>query len=188
MSRLPPVDEAATQRLFGEITRSRGWVSNLLRALAHSPEGLACLQQVGHFGRYQTELTERERELAIMITGRGVPYAWTHHAPLGRQVGITDEQAAAIKASRLPEGLSSAEAALAAYCFEFTGLAGVSDTCMAELQKHYSYRQVTDISILCAYYMAMGAIIIGLQVEPEPPEILQVELDWQRKKMEEARA
>ncbi len=186
MSRLPPVDEAATEKLFGEIARSRGWVSNLLRSLAHSPEGLACLQQVGHFGRYQTKLTERERELCIMITGRNVPYAWTHHAPLGRQVGITEAQASALKQGAVPEGLSAAEAALCAYCFAFTGFAGVPDDCMARLQEHYSSRQITDISILCAYYLAMGSIIIGLKVETETPEVLQIEIDWQRKKLEEA--
>lgn len=183
MSRLPPADDATTQELFSRITASRGWVSNLLRSLAHSPQGLASLQQVGHFGRYETDLTERERELAIVITGRNVPYAYAHHAPLASQVGITDLQLKDIRAGKVPEDLSPAEIALSAYCLEFTSFKGVEDGCFDRLREFYSDRQVTDISILCAYYLAMGSILIGLCVETETPEVLQIELDWQKSKM-----
>lgn len=183
MFRLPPADDKTTQELFSRITASRGWVSNLLRSLAHSSPGLAALQQVGHFGRYETDLTERERELAIVITGRDVPYAYAHHAPLARQVGITDAQLDAIRAANVPEGLSPAETALCAYCFQFTACKGIDDACFSRLREFYSNRQVTDITILCAYYLAMGSILIGFEVQTEPPEVLQIELDWQKANM-----
>ncbi len=182
MSRLPTVDNEAAKALFGSITESRGWVSNLLRSLAHAPDGLERLQAVGHYGRYMSELTERERELVICITGRNVPYAWAHHAPLAEQVGITREQLAALKSGTVPAGLSDAETALCAYVFAYCALGGIDDKVFAAAQEHYSSRQITDISIIAAYYMAMGSIIIGLGVETEPPEILQIELDWQQKK------
>lgn len=188
MSLLPPVDDAATEELFLRITQSRGWVSNLLRSLAHSPKGLAALQQVGHFGRYESDLSEREREFTIVITGRNVPYAWAHHAPLAAQVAIQASQLDKIKAGKVPDGLSPAETALCAYCFEFTAAAGVSTACFGKLQEHYSSRQITDISILCAYYMAMGAVLIGLCVETEPADVLQIEIDWQKRKIAEAEA
>ena len=182
MSRLPPVDDATARELFQSITESRGWVSNLLRSLAHAPEGLARFQAVGHYGRYMTELTERERELVICITGRNVGYAWAHHAPLAAQVGITEAQLAALKEGKVPEGLSDAEAALCAYTFDFCALGGIGDEVLARMQEHYSSRQITDVSLTAAYYMAAGSIIIGLGVETEPPEVLKIELDWQREK------
>lgn len=188
MSLLPPADDPATNEVFAQIAQSRGWVSNLLRSLAHSPKGLAALQQVGHFGRYESDLSERERELAIVITGRNVPYAWAHHAPLAEQIGIDASQLESIKADKVPAGLSPAEAALSAYCFEFTAAQGISDACFSGLKEHYSSRQITDVSILCAYYMAAGALLIGLRVEIEPKDMLRVELEWQKKKLAEAGA
>lgn len=186
MSRLPAVDDAASEALFERITNSRGWVSNLLRSLAHAPDGLGRLQDVGHYGRYLTDLTERERELAIVITGRNVPYAWAHHAPLAKQTGIETAQLEAIQEGRVPRGLSAAETALCAYCFAFAAAKGVDDATFERLQQHYSSRQITDVSILCAYYMAMGGIIIGLRVQTEPSEVLQIEIDWQKRKVAEA--
>ena len=62
------------------------------------------------------------------------------------------------------------------------------NTCapLAEMLKHFEPRQVVDVAVLSAYYMAAGALIIGLGVEIEPPDVLQVELDWQRKTLGQA--
>jgi 4-carboxymuconolactone decarboxylase len=169
------------KEIFDGIQKSRGWVSNALRSLAHAPEGLKKFQAVGHYGRYETELTELQRELIIMITGRGSTYAWGHHAPLGRQAGLSEPQIAAIKAGEVPEGLSAQDAALCSYVFAFTTLGGVEDEIFAELKRSFTPRQIVDISLTSGYYLALGACLIAFDVELEPPEILQVELDWQRK-------
>ena len=50
-----------------------------------------------------------------------------------------------------------------------------------DLQRYFSPRQITDISLASAYYLALGACIVAFDVELEPPEMLQTELDWQRK-------
>ncbi|MBX9463896.1 MAG: carboxymuconolactone decarboxylase family protein [Aquamicrobium sp.] len=183
MSRLPPVEDSAVQELFARIAESRGWVSNLLGALGHSPKALDAFQRLGHFGRYETDLTERERELVIVIAGRSVPYAWAHHAPLAMQVGITETQLDKIKRGEVPEGLSASEAALCAYCLAYTSFKGIPDDVFSTLSSHYSNRQVTDISVLSSYYLGAGAILIGLKIVTEPPEVLQIELDWQKKTM-----
>ena len=183
MSRLKSADTGSgdLKEIFDNIQKSRGWVSNALRSLAHAPEGLKKFQAVGHYGRYDTELTEIQRELIIMITGRGSAYAWGHHAPLGRQAGISEDQIAAIKAGKVPNGLSAQDAALCAYVLAFTTLSGVDEKVFEELQRHFTPRQVVDISLTSGYYLALGACLIAFDVELESPEILQVELDWQRK-------
>jgi 4-carboxymuconolactone decarboxylase len=188
VSRLEPADVStgSLKEVFDNIQESRGWVSNALRSLAHAPEGLKKFQAVGHYGRYDTELTEIQRELVILITGRNIPYAWGHHAPLARQAGLTEEQVVAIKASKVPPGLSARDAALSAYVLAFSTLGGVADNVFAELQKHFTPRQITDISLTSGYYLALGACLVAFQVELEPPEILQIELDWQRKQTSKA--
>ena len=53
MAWLPPLDEDADPQLaavFAEIAGSRGWVSNVMRALAHAPEGLRAITRACRTG------------------------------------------------------------------------------------------------------------------------------------------
>lgn len=181
MSRLEIPDDEETKGLFEEISSSRGWVSNLLASLANSKPGLTKLQAVGHFSRYESELTEREREIVILATGRNVPYVVAHHFALAVQTGITHSQCEAIVSGRVPEDFSDSEQSLLKYVFEFMSLEGVSDRVFQDVCRFYGSRQVTDASIVSSYYIGMAAIIIGLQVETESEEVLEIERDWQRK-------
>lgn len=58
-----PESSEALKEILDSIAASRGWVSNALRSLSHAPEGLRRFHAVGHYGRYDTDLSEREREL-----------------------------------------------------------------------------------------------------------------------------
>jgi 4-carboxymuconolactone decarboxylase len=61
MAKLEAVDlnnNPEARDTFSKITSSRGWVSNLMRALAHAPEGLKQYSVLGHYSRYDTDLTE----------------------------------------------------------------------------------------------------------------------------------
>lgn len=167
--------------VFARVAASRGWVSNAMRSLAAAPEGLRVFSAVGHYGRYGTDLNEIQRELVILITGRGVPYAVAHHVPLGLQAGLTRAQVDAVLAGHTPASLSESDRVLCDYVFAFLGGQGVPAALAAALNAHFSPRQVTDISLLAGYYLALGTMLLAFGVEVEPPEILAIELEWQRK-------
>ena len=188
MARLPDVDLTAspeTAKVFERVAASRGWVSNLMRSLAHAPEGLARYSALGHYVRYGSELTEVQRELAIVATVRGVDYGWVHHSGLARQIGVTEAQLDDIRQGRAPADLGPAERALCDYVFALTALRGVPDGALESLREHFTPRQIVDIALIGAYYMAAGTLILGLGVRIEPPDVLQIELDWQKKTMAE---
>ena len=44
----------------------------------------------------------------------------------------------------------------------------VSDATFAELKKHYSARQITDLTLLTAYYLTLGSTINAFRIELEP--------------------
>lgn len=186
MARLEDVDVAASPdlaKVFADVEASRGWVSNLLRTLGHAPEGLQHFQRLGHYARYETELSEVQRELAVVTTVRAVEYAWEHHAPLARQVGIPQPQLDAIKAGRVPAGMAAPERALTAFVLEYSSLQGVAQGTLDELRAHFGPRQIVDIALISAYYLAAGSVLVGFSVELESPETLQIELDWQAKRL-----
>lgn len=182
--RLPdPTPESApdTAAVFARVAASRGWVSNLLTSLGHAPEALARFSALGHYGRYGTELSERQRELVICIVGRNIAYAWAHHAPLALDCGVTEAELTAIKAGLTPEGLGDADQALCDFVFAFTSFGGVPEPVWQAISGSFTTRQATDIAMLSAYYLAAGSLIMGLGVQVEPPEILQIERDWQKR-------
>lgn len=184
MSRMPAVsaaDSPAAAEVFAEIAATRGFVSNALSSLAHAPEGLKHFARVGAYCKYHTDLPERLRELAILCAARGVHYAWTHHCSLAVQAGIPQAAVDDIGAGRAPASLPASEQAIARYVQEMFSPASVSAATFAELARHYSPRQITDISLSASYYRALGTMVTAFGVEVEAPAVLEVEKNWQKK-------
>jgi 4-carboxymuconolactone decarboxylase len=180
--RLPDADPAQSPELeaaFAEFLRTRGIVSNVMKSFAHAPAGLSAIVRMGSYCRYETALSELQKELVILITGRGVAYAWAHHAPLGLKAGLTDQQLAALKDGTVPPGLSAADTALAVYVLEYAALKGVSDAAFQALAAHFTPRQITDINITSGYYLMIASSIIGLQVMPDSTDVTQAGVRFQ---------
>jgi 4-carboxymuconolactone decarboxylase len=174
--RLPDADPAASPELaaaFAEFQRTRGIVSNVMKSFAHAPKGLGALVDLGSYVRYGTELTELQKELVILITGRGVAYAWHHHAPLGLKAGLSEAQLEALREGRTPEGLAETDSAICDYAYAYASLKGVPDAIYARLAKLLTPRQITDINITSGYYLCIASSIIAMQVQPDPPMVLE---------------
>ena len=185
MLRLPPVTEKtspAVAEVFAEIRATRGFVSNALSALGHAPEGLKHLARLGAYTKYQTDLPERLRELSILCAARGVAYAWAHHSALAVQAGIPQAAVDDIGAGRAPASLPEAEQAIAGYIQELFSAQSVSGATFAELARHFTPRQITDISLSATYYRALGTLVMAFGVEMESPAVLKIEKDWQKAK------
>lgn len=168
-----------TREAFTQVEASRGFVSNLMRSLGHAPEGLKAYMGLGHYLRYNTELTEIQRELVICGMGRQIDYAWAHHEPMALQAGLTQGQMDLIRAGKTPQDLPAADRAVCDYVFAFSTLQGVPGAVSDELKRHFTPRQATDISLIAAYYLAAASLIKGMGVEIESAEILAKELAWQ---------
>ena len=185
MARLPDADRNAspeTADAFSKTEASRGFVSNLLRTMLHSPKSQRAHAAYGHAMRFEVDLTEIQRELVICATVRTVTYGWAHHSGLLRQLGLSDEQLAELKAGKVPSGLSQADQILCSFVFAFTAHK-VTDAMFVELRSYFTDRQVVDVSLLSAYFIGGGAMITAFDVQVEPPEIIEVELAWQRKRL-----
>ncbi|MBI3938038.1 MAG: carboxymuconolactone decarboxylase family protein [Betaproteobacteria bacterium] len=178
MSRLVPADEQSRSELaaaYAEITRTRGYVSNILKSLSHAPEGLRRFAAFGEYVRYQTRLPGRLRELAILAIARGIQYAWTHHAPIAHREGVTQQEIDAVNEGRIPSSLGAAEKAAVRYAQEFANLGNVGDATFAEVAKHFDERQITDLTLLCCYFVALGSTInaFGIGLEPDRKPLMK---------------
>ena len=171
MQRITPADEKKSPELaaiYEHITDTRGYVSNILKAFSHAPEGLKCFAALGEYARYKTQLPDRTREMVILGIARGIQYAWSHHQPHAVKAGVTQQELDALNAGRFPETLSASEKAAIVYGQEFANGGNVSDETFANLRKHYSERQITDLTLIAAYFIGLGASINAFRMQLEP--------------------
>jgi 4-carboxymuconolactone decarboxylase len=175
MSRMSAADAASDPVLkeaYDQITRTRGYVSNILASLSHAPEGLKRFAALGEYVRYEVQVPGRTRELVILGIARGIEYGWVHHYPHALKAGATEEELRQLKAGALAPTLSDAEQAAIRYGQEFASAGKVSDATFAGLKSHFTDRQITDLTLIAAYFVALGSIMNALRVELEPESTL----------------
>lgn len=164
---------------FREIAESRGYVSNLMLTIAHAPDGVGPLAALGAYCRYGTELTVRQREIAILVAARNVRYLWQHHLPLAYAAGLTEEQVLFLRDGRIPRDLDPIDTTVCEYTLEITAGRHIPPRIEQAIHALFQPRQIVDIALLTTYYMACSALAIALDVQLETPEILAHEQAWQ---------
>ena len=165
-------DLAATARW---LEAKYGFVSNLAQTMAHSPSALVPWLNLENYCRYQSDLTERQRMIIILIAVRDVHYCWPHYMPLAGTVGLSRDQISLIRQGRVPQDVSEVEQVVCQIANEIVAGRRVPQAMYEDIVKLLPPRQIVDIAILASFYLAMGALSTGLCVEIEPPEILGLE-------------
>jgi 4-carboxymuconolactone decarboxylase len=167
----PPDLAAMARRLEGKY----GFVSNLAQTMAHSPGALAPWLDLENYCRYQSDLTERQRMIIILIAVRDVHYCWPHYKPLAGTVGLSEDQISLIRQGRVPQDIAEVEQVVCQIANEIVAGRRVPQAMYEDIVKLLPPRQIVDIAILASFYLAMGALSTGLCVEVEAPEILRQE-------------
>lgn len=178
-------EQAGLDATMQSIAATHGYVSNLMQTLALAPEGLAGFAALSGYTTYGSHLTEYQRQLTILVAVRDVHYCWTHHAPLARAAGVSEDHLLLIQEGRIPKDLPEAEHALCDYAFEITAGRRIPPRVADGMHAHFAPRQIVDIALLTAHSMSVAALALGLEVPIEPPETLQFELQWQQHKSTE---
>lgn len=176
--RMPAADAHANPELaevYRRITETRGYVSGILQSMSHAPDGLGCFAALGEYVRYRSSLSGRPREFAILSIARGNQYAWTHHVPSARKAGITPEELDALNAGEVPVTSNDAERAAIMYARAFVDYGKVDDVAHAEARRRFGDRGLTDLTITCAYFLALGSVVNAFRVplEPDFPPVMK---------------
>lgn len=152
-----------------------GFVSNLAQTMAHSPGALIPWLDLENYCRFESDLTERQRLIIILIAVRDVHYCWPHYRPLAGTVGLSEEQISLIRQGRVPRDISEVEQVVCQIANEIVAGRRVPQAMYEDIVKLLPPRQIVDIAILASFYLAMSALSTGLCVEVEAREVLQQE-------------
>lgn len=147
----------------------RGEIKGPLRAALHNAELADRWQALGALLRYNTSLTPRQSELAILITGRHCrsPFEWFAHRSEGEKAGWSAQALDALLAQKRPEGLDASEAAIYQYALELNQSHSVSDQTHAAAVAALGEKGTVELTALVGYY-TMVAMTLNAHEIPLP--------------------
>jgi 4-carboxymuconolactone decarboxylase len=161
------------RRVYDKIVSGRrGKIQGPLRAALHSAELADRWQALGELLRYNTTLTPRQSELAILVTGRACnsPFEWYAHRLEAEKCGIEAPVIDAILAETSPTGLSADDAAIVQYATELNRFNSVSDETYANALARLGERRLVELTALVGYY-TMVAMTLNAHEIPLPEGI-----------------
>ena len=174
MARVSYVEEKDHPELSAEIARikgGRGALLNIYKLLLHSPDvAMTWFDYIGAV-RWKTVLTPRLRELATVRIAQAAKYAYAlqQHVPaIAVKDGVSLEECEALKDWRASKFFSEGERTALAYVDAIREGAGVPDDVFNAVRKHFSEREIVELTVLTGVYVMHNRIFTALKVDLEP--------------------
>lgn len=177
--RIPPLPRAewtdAARDVFayweGEEARRDGSRSNTMMTLARHPRLARATLDLGKYFMLESTLSARQIKLIILRVAHryGSTYQWTHNSLGAKQVGVSDEEIAAIRTG--PEAaVWPADDRLLLRVVDQVGDGGrLDDSAWEELAARHDPRFAMDLIHAAGYFtmVAWGLVAMGVEVEPD---------------------
>jgi len=134
----------------------------------HAPEFGQVAQPVGGFCRYQTSLSPRLSEFAILCTARlwKAQYEWFAHAPLAEKGGVKPKTIADLKAGRAPKSAPKDERAIYDFVQELYKTKRVSDRTYKRINAILGDKATVELVGLLGYYVMISFTLNVFQMMP----------------------
>jgi 4-carboxymuconolactone decarboxylase len=119
-----------------------------------APEFGDLAQRLGAHVRYNTALSPRQSEFAILCTGQKwkAQYEWFAHEPMALKAGVKPQTVKDIKAGRLPKGAPKDERAIYDFIQELYKTRRVSDKNYKRVHSFLGDRGMVELIGIMGYY------------------------------------
>ncbi|MGE3961520.1 MAG: carboxymuconolactone decarboxylase family protein [Dehalococcoidia bacterium] len=175
MTRLPNLvhrDDVPAELLeaYDHVAAARqGTVSGPYGILLHSPELAHRVAVLGEYTRWNSALTPRQTETAILAVAREMDAAvmWASHVKLGSDAGVPSGTIEVIASDGDLAGLAAEEAVVVRYVRELLGPTHrVSDASFEAARSLLGDQGVVDLTGLLGYYAIVGYTLNAFEVAP----------------------
>jgi 4-carboxymuconolactone decarboxylase len=138
------------------------------RAYIRNPDLAPKLSALSEYLRWNTSLSPRLSELAILITAREgtAQYEWFAHYPLALKGGLDPKVAEAIAAGHRPDSMKDDEAALYDLATALYRDRKVTDPVYKAALDKFGERGIMDIIGIIGYYDLVSMTLITMQAGP----------------------
>jgi AhpD family alkylhydroperoxidase len=172
-------DSPEAKVLFEHLEILLGRVANALRIAAHSPkvaQPLAGFLIAALREEISGVLPLRIKALVILKTSflNGCSYCVGHNSALGRSIGFSDEEIAAVEGDfRNSDFFTPAEKASIAWAEFLTERTyRQHPEAMPELKRHFTEAQIVEITMVSGFFNFWNRFVDGLQVDLEPEHMV----------------
>lgn len=170
MARIPYVDldkaPAKTREVF-EILPAK---LNIFRMMAHAETNFRPLLRLGTSILGEQQLSHKLRELAILQVAHQSPakYEWVQHVPIGKTVGIRDDQIAALERGEIgADCFDTEERAVLAFARDLVDDVRPSEASFTAVQEHLSPRELVELILAVGYYMMLARLMETTRIDLE---------------------
>ncbi|KXU82773.1 4-carboxymuconolactone decarboxylase [Paraburkholderia monticola] len=151
MSTATPEQKAVLDEI---LSGPRGNLNGPFLGWIHSPELAQHAQRLGAFCRYQTGLSLRLSELAILVTAARwqAQAEWYIHYPIALEAGVSEADAETIRQGRRPDFAEADDALIYDFASELYETKRVSDAIYTRAVERFGHQVVINLVGLLGYY------------------------------------
>ena len=159
------------REVFTKMEERGAAILNLHRAVANSPNALRNFLRLGNTLLFHGVLPPALRELAVLRIAQitGASYEWAHHVPIARQVGVSEEQVAALKSWHESPHFDERERAVLDFTESVTKAVSAADAVFREARRHLSEAEVVELTLVAGYWGMVARLLVALEIDLEPP-------------------
>ena len=173
MARLPLVTRDMVpeefREAFDELTKDTGGTiaGGPGSITLNSPEMARRRGGLTSYLRYESTISNRIRELAILVTARNFdcPYIWNAHAPDARKEGVSDALVDAVRDRQPLPPMAADEQAILNYCNEFYANHRVSSSTFQAALEQFGAQHLVELTALMGHYSQTAFFLNAFEVD-----------------------
>lgn len=171
MARIDYVDPATTSERNREIL-DKNRNANIFRMMAHSKDYFVQYCRLGSAIRHKGELDPVLRELAITRTGIlcEAPYEVAAHKRIGKSVGVSDAQNAALENWQAADCFDETQRAALAFTDEVVKLRKPTDAVFGAIAAKLTPGALVELQLSIGYYIMTSKFLETFGVDLQPVE------------------
>lgn len=161
-----------SQASFFPVADANGVLSGPYRAMLLSPLAGSPLERLGRAVRYETEVPDRVRELAILTVAQLMDseMEWQAHERLALSLGVPEATVTSLKTGR-PEFESDTDAAVYGFARQLLLDHHVDDATFLAAEEHLGRAGVFELLVAIGYYQIIAHINNAYDLVPAEPDV-----------------
>ena len=175
----PEEADAETRNVYDGVRKQWGRISNFSQVLAHQPAALAGWMLPNAAIRLDNVKSDPDyvkiQQLVIIKTSalNRSAYCMSHNVPLGRKIGLSDEQIAAAQGRdyMASPALDERQKAAIRWAEAVTNMTARDDeAAFAAMKRHFSEREIVELTVFCGMWNYSNRLCEALHVDLERPD------------------